>query len=151
LLIRPVTAADIPQISALIRNTLLVSNARDYPLETIRALMSTFSSDAVRALAQRREMFVCLDQNRLCGVVGLEEGEVFTFFVPPDRQGHGVGRAMLSFIEARSARRGFRRLRVAASLTAVGFYERLGYRRTGAESDGRFGRTVELVKTLRPS
>ena len=87
------TAADIPQISALIRNTLLVSNARDYPLETIRALMSTFSSDAVRALAQRREMFVCLDQNRLCGVVGLEEGEVFTFFVPPDRQGHGVGRA----------------------------------------------------------
>jgi GNAT superfamily N-acetyltransferase len=150
LLIRPVSGPDVPQVSALIRNTLLVSNARDYDLETIRALMASFSTDAVRALTQRREMFVCLERDRLCGVVGFEDGEIYTFFVAPDRQGRGVGRALLGFIETRAGRREFRRLKVSASLTAVGFYERHGYRRTGSESDGRFGRTVELVKALPP-
>jgi len=150
LLIRPVSGPDIPRVSALIRNTLLVSNVRDYSLETIRALMGSFSSDAVRALAQRREMFVCLEQERLCGVVGLEEGEIYSFFVAPDRQGRGVGRALLRFIETTAARRGFRRLRVSASLTAVRFYEHHGYRRTGAGNDGRFGRTLELVRELQP-
>ena len=38
--IRPVRASDLPQISALIRNTLLVTNLRDYSLDTIRALMT---------------------------------------------------------------------------------------------------------------
>jgi len=146
--IRPVRPSDFSQISALIRNTLLVTNLRDYSLETIRALMSTFSTEAVGSLAGRREMFVGEEQGRLAGVLGLEGPEVFTFFVAPDRQGRGVGRALLGFVEELARRRGFRRLRVSASLTAVGFYERLGYRRTGVTGGGRFGRTVELGREL---
>jgi GNAT superfamily N-acetyltransferase len=146
--IRPVRASDLPRISALIRNTLLVSNLRDYSLETIRALMSTFSTEAVGSLARRREMYVGEEQGRLSAVLGLEGAELFTFFVAPDRQGRGVGRALLGFAEELARKRGLRQLRVAASLTAVGFYERMGYRRTGAGSDGRFGRTVELAKAL---
>jgi GNAT superfamily N-acetyltransferase len=149
--IRRVRASDLPQISALIRNTLLVTNLRDYTLETIRALMSTFSTEAVRSLARRREMFVCEESGRLAGVLGLEGGEVFTFFVAPDRQGSGVGRALLGYVEELARERQVPSLRVSASLTAIGFYERLGYRRTGATGDGHFGRTVELVKTLGPA
>jgi putative acetyltransferase len=146
--IRPLRAADLPQVGALIRNTLLVTNLRDYDLETIRALMSTFSTETVCALAKRREMFVGEEGGRLSGVLGLAAAEVFTFFVAPDCQGRGVGRALLDFAEALARKRGIAELRVSASLTAVGFYEQLGYRRTGAESDSRFGRTVDLVKPL---
>jgi putative acetyltransferase len=148
-LIRPLGREDIARVSALIQNTLLVSNLRDYDLETIRALMNSFSTQQVRALAQRREMFVYEKEGRLGGVIGLEEAEVYSFFVAPDLQGRGVGRSLLSHVERLARRRGHERLRVSASLTAVGFYERLGYRRTGIESDGRFGRTVELDKPLR--
>jgi GNAT superfamily N-acetyltransferase len=146
--IRPLQAADIPQVSALIRNTLLLTNLRDYDLEAIQAMMSTFSTQAVGALARRREMFVGQEAGRLSGVLGLEAGEVYTFFVAPDRQGRGVGRSLLSFAESLARKRGVKELRVSASLTAVGFYERLGYRRTGVEEDSRFGRTVDLVKRL---
>jgi putative acetyltransferase len=59
-----------------------------------------------------------------------------------------VGRTLLGFVEELARRRGIEELHLSSSLTAVGFYERLGYRRTGAESEGRFGRTVELVKSL---
>lgn len=146
--IRPLRAADIPQVSALIRNTLLLTNLPDYDLETIQALMPTFSTEAVGALARRREMFVCEEGGRLSGVLGLEAAEVYTFFVAPDRQGHGMGRTFLHFAEDLARKRGIKELRVSASLTAVGFYERLGYRRMGAENDSRFGRTVDLVKRL---
>ena len=148
LMIRPLAASDLPQISALIRNTLLVSNLQDYSLETIRAVMASFSTEALRDLAHHREMFVCIEDRRLSGVVGLEGGEIYSFFVAPDRQGKGAGRALLGFIEHRARQRGTSRLKVSASLTAVGFYEHLGYRRTGYDNDGRYGRTVELVKTL---
>ncbi len=146
--IRPLRAADIPQVSALIRNTLLLTNLPDYDLETIQALMPTFSTEAVGALARRREMFVGEEEGRLSGVLGLEAAEVYTFFVAPDRQGHGVGRTFLHFAEDLARKRGIKELRVSASLTAVGFYERLGYHRTGAENDSRFGRTVDLLKRL---
>jgi GNAT superfamily N-acetyltransferase len=148
LTIRPLSGSDLSQISALIRNTLLVSNLRDYSLETVRAVMASFSTEALKELARHREMFVCVEERRLSGVVGLEREEVYSFFVAPDRQGQGVGRALLGFVEDRARQRGASRLKVSASLTAVGFYEHLRYRRTGFESDGRYGRTVELVKTL---
>jgi GNAT superfamily N-acetyltransferase len=146
--IRPLEAGDFPGISDLIRNTLLVSNLPDYDLQTILELSASFSEQEIRALIGRREFFVYeQEEGRLEGVIGLEGTGVYDF-VAPDRQGRGVGRALLSFVEELARRRGIEELHLSSSLTAVGFYERLGYRRTGAESDGRFGRTMELVKTL---
>ncbi len=148
--IRPLEAGDLPGISDLIRNTLLVSNLLDYDLQTILELSASFSQAELRALIGRREFFVYeLEEGRLEGVIGLEGTGVYDFFVAPDRQGRGVGRALLGFVEELARRRGIEELHLSSSLTAVGFYERLGYRRTGAQNDGRFGRTVELVKTLR--
>jgi putative acetyltransferase len=148
-MIRRLGAEDLPGISDLIRNTLLVSNLRDYDLQTILELSASFEEREIRALAGSREFFVYEEQGRLSGVIGLEGTGVYDFFVAPDRQGQGVGRTLLGFVEELARRRGIEELHLSSSLTAVGFYERLGYRRTGAAGNGRFGRTVELVKSLR--
>ncbi len=147
--IRQLRAGDLPGISDLIRNTLLVSNLPDYDLQVILELSASFSEQEIRSLTGRREFFVYeQEEGRLEGVNGLEGTGVYDFFVAPDRQGRGVGRSLLGFVEELARRRGVEELHLSASLTAVGFYERLGYRRTGAGNDGRFGRTVELVKRL---
>ena len=146
--VRRLRAEDLPGASDLIRNTLLVSNLRDYDLKVILELSASFSEAEIRALAGRRELFVYEDKGRLLAVVGLEGTGVYNFFVAPDCQGRGVGRALLGFVEELALRRGIQELHLSSSLTAVGFYERLGYRRTGAENDGRYGRTVEMIKPL---
>ncbi len=147
--IRQLRAEDLSGASDLIRNTLLVSNLPDYDLQTILELSASFSQEEIRALTGRREFFVYEEEEgRLAGVIGLEGTGVYDFFVAPDRQGRGVGRALLGFVEELARRRGIEELHLSSSLTAVGFYERLGYRRIGAENGGRFGRTVELVKPL---
>jgi putative acetyltransferase len=72
-----------------------------------------------------------------------------TFFVDPDHQRHGLGTLLLDALEAEAKAAGLGELRVDASLTGVGFYERLGYRRTGAVVTGTAGPHVPLTKRLR--
>ncbi len=51
--------------------------------------------------------------------------------VEPDRQGTGVGAALVRESEAEARRRGYRSVMLHARDLAVGFYERLGYGRVG--------------------
>lgn len=46
-------------------------------------------------------------------------------------QGKGVGRALMLFAETIARDRGFRRITMHARSTAIGFYERLGYKTCG--------------------
>src|SRR2546423_14508312 len=48
-------------------------------------------------------------------------------------QGKGIGRALMIFAENIARDRGFKKLTMHARKTAVGFYERLGYRVCGQE------------------
>ncbi len=64
-------------------------------------------------------------------------GEVFTLYVQPDRQGEGIGRALLSVALARLARRDLMPalVWVLADNPARFFYERLGGKRAGERDD----------------
>lgn len=146
--IRPMRRQDIPAVSALIQNTVLVSNSADYDLEVIRALLENFSQRGLRSLAGRRRLFVCDSGGRLRGVIGLEGEAVCNLFVAPDEQGRGIGQELLEQVEDLAREQGLARISLDSSLTAVGFYERLGYRRTGEEGGGRFGRTIRMEKPL---
>ena len=135
-------------MSALIQNTVLVSNSADYGLEVIGALLEHFSRAGLRALAARRRIFVYERAGRICGVIGLEAGAVGNLFVAPDEQGRGIGQQLLQHVEGVARELGLDRLTLDSSLTAVGFYERLGYRRIGEPSGGRLGSTIPMEKRL---
>jgi GNAT superfamily N-acetyltransferase len=145
--IRPVRPQDIPSVSALIQNTVLVSNSADYDLEVIGALQDNFSQRGLRSLTARRRIFVYDRGGRICGVVGLEGEAVCNLFVAPDEQGRGIGQKLLEHVEALAKEEGLTGLSLDSSLTAVGFYERLGYRKTGEQNAGRLGRTIRMEKT----
>ncbi|TWT66178.1 GNAT family N-acetyltransferase [Allorhodopirellula solitaria] len=51
--------------------------------------------------------------------------------VSPARQGSGVGKFLIEHCEANLRERGFQEFTLDARLTAVPFYEKLGYRRVG--------------------
>ena len=48
-------------------------------------------------------------------------------------QGKGIGRALMLFAETVARDRGFRKITMHARKTAIGFYERLGYKISGEE------------------
>jgi GNAT superfamily N-acetyltransferase len=147
-MIRPIEARDLQRVSALIQNTLLVSNLADYDLEIIGNLHNAFAPQQLRGLARKRRIYVLEEDGVLKGTIGLEGDRVYNFFVSPDRQGSGIGAALLDFVETQARSEGRRTLTVDSSLTAVVFYRRRGYRKTGEQDNREFGRTVTMVKTL---
>jgi predicted GNAT family N-acyltransferase len=50
-----------------------------------------------------------------------------------DVQGKGIGRALMQFAENLARDRGFKRITMHARKNAVGFYERMGYKKQGDE------------------
>jgi len=50
-----------------------------------------------------------------------------------DLQGKGVGRALMQFAENLARDRGYKKITMHARKNAVGFYEKMGYRKVGQE------------------
>ena len=146
--IREFTFADADRVSALIQNTLLISNCTDYDYKVIRNLEVTFRPEKLKALSLRREIFVYEMDGQLEGTISLENNTIFSFFVAPDKQMEGVGTQLLEYVENLARAKGTRRLYMAASITAVSFYRRQGYEITGSGGDSVFGRTYNMRKDL---
>ena len=125
--IRRALDSDAEAVSQLIVQTLRLSNAQDYPSAVIDRVAANFDAAGVRGLMASRQVFVALDGARVVGTASLASDVVRSVFVLPERQGRGVGKALMRHVEGIARAGGMQQLRVPASLTAVPFYSTLGY------------------------
>ncbi len=148
LLIRPFKAQDAENVSNLIRKTMRVSNSKDYPAERLKLLIDYFSPEKVVKLSTERVCLVAETENRLIGTIALEGNELLSFFVHPDFQARGVGTQLLAAIEKLAISNEVTLLTCEASITAVPFYTKMGYKRTGVNKDGTAGKQIAMEKSL---
>ena len=146
-MIREVGNQDIRHIKTLIGNTLLLSNTGSYRIEEVRSLVQTYSESSVAAMANKSFAKVHLTGNRIDGFVCLEGETLQALFVAPDKQGRGIGRILVDVAQEYATDSGYEHLRVPASLTAVDFYEHLGFVRQGP---GRTAGRVRIVWMIKP-
>jgi putative acetyltransferase len=128
LTIRPATPADVAALSALIRRTVRLSNACDYAAPVVELICANYAPDKVAQRLAERDVFVCLEGQRIVGTIGLESDKLRSLFVERGVQGKGVGARLVAHLEAHARQAGVTELHLSSSLTARGFYERLGYR-----------------------
>jgi GNAT superfamily N-acetyltransferase len=146
--IRPYTHSDAGSVSLVIRQTMRISNSRDYPIERLLPLIDYFSPEKVDLLNDERQCLVAEVEQQIVGTAALEGAELCTFFVLPDYQGQGIGAKLLAALEQIASESAIDTIHVAASVTGALFYQRMGYVPTGAEHDGTAGRQIHLVKQL---
>jgi len=76
--------------------------------------------------SDQRELLACVV------AVPLPDGvKIRQMAVAASQQGRGVGRKLIGHVERRLAREGARHFWMHARVTAIGFYEKIGYRQTG--------------------
>ncbi|GAA4605554.1 hypothetical protein GCM10023107_72490 [Actinoplanes octamycinicus] len=107
-----------------------------------------FSPERIMQLAEARQMFVAVDDGTVVGTVSRDGNKVFTMFVQPQGISRGVGRRLMGHIETLAANEGYEYMETGASITAHGFYQRLGYLDVRT-SETEFGFNYILRKTLR--
>jgi putative acetyltransferase len=147
LTIRLAMPADVAALSDLIRRTVRLSNVSDYAAPVVELIAANNAPDKVAQRLAERDVFVCLDGDRIVGTIGLGGDKLRSLFVEPDLQGKGVGARLVAHLEEHARQTGVAELQLSASITARGFYERLGYRmiRFDARDDGS---TFLMSKTL---
>ena len=145
--IRPATTADVAAISDLIRRTVRLSNAPDYGVAVAELIAADHGPDKVARRLAERDVFVCVEGARIVGTIGLGGDRLHSLFVEPGLQGKGIGARLVAHLEAHARAAGVVELLLSSSITARGFYERLGYRliRFDERADGS---TFLMSKTL---
>ena len=122
------------EVSDLIRNTIRISNTKDYPLELMKLLIETETPEHVLERASWTHFYVAEDEGKIvgCGAIGPfwgkeDESGLFTIFVHPEYQRKGVGRAIIETLEKDEYFLRAKRIEIPASITGVPFYLKMGY------------------------
>ncbi|MEZ5863210.1 MAG: GNAT family N-acetyltransferase [Geminicoccaceae bacterium] len=126
-LIRSATVDDAGAISHVIVRALRETNAGDYPPAVISALVQNFAPERILELLATRDVLVACLADEIVGTASLEHSAVRTVFVAPEHQGRGLGSALMRELEVLCRTRGLTRQTVRSSITAEGFYTRLGF------------------------
>ncbi len=126
--IRAAVTDDAAGISRVVLAALHETNARDYGPETIARIARGFTPEGISAQLAARQVFVALDGDRILGTASRDGRVVRAVFVAPEAQGRGIGRCLMGEVDRAARAAGMTTLTLQSSLTAVGFYARLGFR-----------------------
>jgi GNAT superfamily N-acetyltransferase len=125
--IREWTAADLPAVHALILRTIDACYPPVYPSRAVDFFQRHHSPEAVRRRAEQGLTLVALAGDVTVATGTLVDDEIAAVFVEPERQGEGLGAALMDELERHAVATGLKALRLDVSLVSRGFYERLGY------------------------
>lgn len=132
--IRRFEAGDAYAVSELIAQTLRTTNIHDYTEEFIENEVRTLTPEYIAWRASWMHFYVVCEGNAMigCGAIGSYWGSetqssLFTIFVLPQYQGKGVGRSIIRTLEADEYALRAQRIEIPASITACGFYRKMGY------------------------
>ena len=125
--IRLAQATDADAVSSIIVWALQETNARDYPPDVIARNAGNNSPVIIADRIRNDTVLVAEIRTRIVGTASLNGDAVKGFFVTPDAQGSGVGAALMHEIETLARHAQLPELRLQASITAVGFYEKHGF------------------------
>jgi GNAT superfamily N-acetyltransferase len=145
-LIRPYRDGDAPAVAAIIARCVREINSRDYPPEIVERMCAHFTPARVAELAGERQMVVA-ETDAVIGTVSRAGNKVYSMFVLPEFIGRGIGRDLMNHIENLAAADGHAFMETGASITAHGFYQRLGYTDIRT-SETEFGLNYILRKPL---
>ena len=125
---------DVPEILRLVAGAIAVGCREHYDPVQRAAVYASYARVMFVEWGAPFESVVSRSGGRIVGFAQLDPagGRLRALFVDAAVQGRGVGRALLTDVEARAPRHGCARRPGAMSLNAVPFYERCGFRACGA-------------------
>lgn len=148
LLIREFVNDDCKTISNIIRENLLNVNSRDYPEKIINNMSRMFTPEYIVDISKVRKIYVVVEGTKIIGTASLAKDTIYTVFIDINHHNKGFGRILINFIERIALESGTISLKLPSSITAQGFYEKLGYHAIESIESEEFGRDIIMIKNI---
>ncbi|MHA1293849.1 MAG: GNAT family N-acetyltransferase [Promethearchaeota archaeon] len=148
IIIRKFVKIDAEKASNLIRKTLIKVNSKDYSEKVINNLYNFFRPQTLIDFSKKQNIFVALCNDKIIGIVRLDKNVIYTVFVDPDYHSQGIGSKLVKTVEDLAKKRKYLNVKLGASITAVKFYEKLGYKKTQDMYEDDMGLTYIMIKEL---
>ena len=143
--VREIIEKDAESISMICRRSFETSVASSLPCEGVLTFTKIAKASAfLERMQQDNTILVAVDNHQIFGVIELKAGHhIAMFFVDPDFQNKGVGRALFSAILPHVCTD---ILTVSASLSSIDIYKKYGFEYAGevGESAGLVYQPMEL-------
>ena len=134
LLIRLFVESDAGAVQTIIHRGLREINGKDYPAERIEEYCAYFTLEKIKSQADSAHMYVAVSGNKIVGTGFIApywgnetESILLTIYVLPERIGQGIGSAIINALEQDEYFVRANRIEIPSSITAVKFYQKLGY------------------------
>ena len=120
------------EISDLIRRTLVEVNSVDCPKWEIDYLYAAYTPERIVKNAKEGHTYVLWEDGKIIGTgtigaVAEQESEIYGAFLLPEYIGKGYGRKLFDLLESDCLFTSAHRVWLTASITALKFYEKIGY------------------------
>ena len=127
-------------------------NSQDYTDEQISVWLSSRRNDEItEELIRKDHWWVCVDDSgRLLGLGTKADNQITGLYVHADHLREGIGSSILSHMEAQILATGVTEILVESTITAAGFYRRMGYEEIGRARVGP-ARLAVISMRKRPS
>ncbi|MGK4017812.1 GNAT family N-acetyltransferase [Weissella paramesenteroides] len=128
--------SDANEVANLVKETMLTTNIKDYSEEYLNNDLNRLTAQDFITRASYFHCYVFVDDtvNRIIAVGSIsaywgkkDESSLFNIFVSPAHQGQGIGRQLIQVLEEDEYFKRAKRIEIPASITALGFYQKMGY------------------------
>ena len=119
---------DAEKSSQLIIQNLQRVLTQDYPNEAIEVLMPFFTPEELIEKSKHQYTIVGMLGNDLVGFATLDTDRVRGIFVDVARHGRGIGKKLMTELEAYAKEQRVKKIYLMSAISASGFYKKLGYR-----------------------
>ncbi|MBQ7696595.1 MAG: GNAT family N-acetyltransferase [Lentisphaeria bacterium] len=142
--VRRFVEADAGAVRNIILRGLREIDAKDYPPEYIEKTCAAFTVDRILSQAGSAHMYVAVSGAEVVGTGSIapyrgrpSESILLTIFVLPECIGQGVGTSIVGALEKDEYFLRASRVEIPSSVTAAGFYLKMGYApKNGLTPDG---------------
>ena len=148
ILIRLFENSDSHEAAQIIKRNLFKVNIRDYDKKVIQKIAKDLTPRKLRHMKKQRIFFVASKGGHIVGTIMLQNSSISEVFVDPDLHNMHIGSSLMEHVESLALEKNIAQLNLHASLTAVGFYEKRGYKRVKKVDDPEYGTTWYMTKSL---
>jgi GNAT superfamily N-acetyltransferase len=149
MIVRQLKKSDAKAASNLIIRCLREINSQFYPKRVIKKMEKLYTPDHIINFAKDRLFLVAEDLNEeIIGTATISENMFGSVFISPDHQRQGIGAKVMQSLEELVKAQGKNEVILHASINAVQFYEKQGYKEIKRVEDEKFGNSIEMRKQL---